>query len=279
MTDDAWTGSESESRQHRQSPRMGLNVPAQLVVRGTSYTITIWNISRFGAFVIDLPEITRGTEVVLQILSQSPSRIEIPAEVVYWIDNAAATRLGNVPGAGLRFEVPVDEHDTWFGAAITCLLVEQTLAGPSAPRRRAEKPTPQMLEPVQAALCAAMSSERADATGKLAFAGLIAVIRVPEILMTLARLRFCGRLELTCGGIVANVELADGDIVGVRSSNDMGDARETLWTLLSTRTGTFRLFSIAPRIQPATRFNVAHLLIEHVQMSKSMLPEIPPIPR
>lgn len=282
MTDgerDSASTSGIRSGQIRQSPRMGINVPAHLVVRGTSYTITIRNISRFGAFVIDLPELARGTNATLQILSQSPSRIEIPSEVVYWIDTTAAARLGNMPGAGLQFDEPIDEHDTWFGAAITCLLVEQKLMGAPAPRRRTDKPTPRMLEPVRAALCSAMNAESSDARGRLVLAGLIAVIRVPEILMTLARLRFCGRLELTCGGIVANVELVDGDIVGVRSSNDVGDARVVLWALLSSRTGTFRLFSLVRGGPPDTRLNVAHLLIEHAQTSRCMLPEIPSLPR
>jgi len=259
----------------RQSPRMGVNVPARLVVRGTSYSIEIRNISRYGAFVIDLPELDRGTAVTLQILSQSPRTIEVKAHVVYWIDEDAATRLANVAGAGLRFDVPIDEQDTQFGAALTCLLVEKTLSHVPAPRRRTEKPTPRMLEPQQAALCNAMNAEGFDARGKLSFAGLVAVVRVPEILMTLASLRVCGRLELLCGGIVANIDLEDGDIVGVTSSTDLGDPRSVMWTLLSSRTGTFRLISNAPHVHPATRMNVAQLLIEHVQRA-NILPEIPP---
>jgi hypothetical protein len=256
---------------------MGVNVPARLVVRDTSYAIAIRNISRFGAYVIDLPDLERGTSVTLQIVSQSPRTLEVKATVVYWIDEKAAARLGNVAGAGLRFDVPIDEQDTQFGAALTCLLVEQTLAHTAPPRRRAEKPTPRMLETQQTALCSAMNTEGFDARGRLSFAGLVAVIRVPEVLMTLARLRVCGRLELTCGGLVANIDLQDGDIVGVRSSMELGDPRSVISMLLSSRTGTFRLISQAPHVHPATRMNVAHLLIEHVQR-KSMLPEIPPPP-
>jgi hypothetical protein len=251
-----------------------VKIPAQLVIRERTYPVVIQNITRFGAFVTGLPVVERDSIVELLLPLQGPASLNLAATIVHWMNDETAARVGTVSGAGLRFHVPIDDVDTTFGAAITCLIVHNSLA---TQVRATEKATRPMLEPVRASLVAAMRVAAPPCDGRLVFAGLLAAVALPDLLMTLAQRRTCGRLELRRDHVTATVDLRDGDIVGARSSEHGGDPRDIVWRLLSWRDGSFRLMSGIANTDRGPRMRVSQLLIEHVHVSDEALPPIPAV--
>jgi hypothetical protein len=278
MTHDIRTVTRARDERVRQSQRMAMNIPGQLTVRGRTYDVLIQNLSRFGAFVTDLPAIARGTVVELAIALQGPGYLATEGTVMHWMDETAAARVGTVPGAGIRFHVAVDDLDTAFDAAITCLLAQRALASRHGSPVREEKPTRRMLRPVRSSLVAAMNLVTPASDGRIVLAGSLAVIELPDLLTGLALRRTSGRLELERDHVVATIDLSDGDVVDARSSVDEGDAREVMRMLLYWSGGSFRLLSAAPLASPATvRMKVSQLLIEHVRVYEDSLPALPTV--
>ena len=263
----------------RQAPRMTMNIPGQLTVHGRTYDVLIQNLSRFGAFVTDLPALAKGTVVELAIALQGPGHLATEGTVMHWMDETAADRVGTAPGAGIRFHVAVDDLDTTFDAAITCLLAQRALSVRGKPART-EKPTRRMLVPVRSSLVAAMNMETATSSGKIVFAGSLAVIELPDLLTSLALRRTSGRLELERDHVLATIDLRDGDIVDARASVEPGDPRQVMKRLLQLHwsSGSFRLLSAAPRAsRERFRMKVSKLLIEQVRQYEESLPPLPTI--
>jgi hypothetical protein len=274
----------------RMSPRMAVNIPARILVRGIPYPVTIHNISRFGAFIVDTMPLARGTPVTLQLTPQSPRDLTIEGTVIYWLDATTANRLHKRAGAGLRFKEAIDEHDAAFMAAVTCRLVEKRLTIPppvATPRatqppppqpahaQRPDRQTLQMPELAQAALVSETVVSTPENGGRLAFAGDLATLAIADVLLGLARLRMTGRLEVKHEDVVATLELLEGDIIDVRSTCDARTRGATLFRMLSWRTGSFRMRSATPRATQARRVKISQLLIEY---RRTQVPQMPPIP-
>lgn len=241
---------------------MAVNIPARLVVRGHTHTVLIQNISRHGAFVTQLPELDRGTPAELELDLSGPTPLRIPATVVYWIQSPLGSRLGDAPGAGLRFTTPIDDRDTAFGAAITCLLVQQNISSLRPRRPRPSRPTEPIPEAERTALAHSMN---VAPEGRIVFAGHLEVVTVPEILTTLAARRMSGRLDLRNDGIIAAIDLVQGDIVDFRATITASEPRTIIWMVLSWRTGTFRLVATAPIDAVQGRVKVSSLLLQHLR--------------
>ena len=277
MTHDDRTVTGAHDEPVRQAPRLAMNIPGQLAVHGRRYDILIQNLSRFGAFVSDLPAIAKGTVVELAIAVAGPDQLATEGTVIHWMDEAAAARIGTVPGAGIRFHVAGDGPDTAFDAAIAHLLAQRAVAARGKPTR-AEKATRRMLVPVRSSLVAAMNLETLPCDGRIALAGSLAVIELPELLASLAMRRTSGRLELERDHVIAMIDLRDGDIVDARSSVAAGDAREVMRKLLHWSGGSFRLLSAAAgSAPPRCRIKVSQLLIEHVRRYEDSLPALPTV--
>jgi len=246
----------------RKSPRMAVNIPARLVVRGHTHDVLVQNISRHGAFIIQLPELDRGTPAELQLDAQGPRPLRIPATVVYWSECPPGSHDRDAPGAGLRFATPFEDDDARFGAAITCLLVQQTFTTRQPHRTRLTRPTEPIPESEKIALAHSMN---VASEGRLVFAGHLEVVGVPEILTTLAARRISGRLDLRNDGIIAAIDLVQGDIVDFRATITANEPRTIIWMVLSWRTGTFRLVASVPTDPTQGRIKVSSLLLQHLR--------------
>ena len=277
MTHEIWTVAGAHDARVRQAPRMTMNIPGLLAVRGRTYDVLIQNLSRFGAFVTDLPALDKGTVVELSIAHQGPEHLATRGTVMHWMDEEAADRIGTAPGAGIRFHVAVGDLDVVFDAAITRLLAQRALAVRGKPART-EKPTRRMLVPVRSSLVTAMKMVTPDVDGKIVLAGSLAVIELPDLLASLALRRTSGRLELERDHLIATIDLSDGDIVDAWSSVDPGDPRAVMKMLLHWGGGSFRLLSAPPYPSGKTfRLKVSQLLIEHVRQYEESLPPLPTV--
>lgn len=240
----------------REVVRRTVNIPARLIVGASTHPITVMSVSRFGALVVGMPPISAGTDVELEIARQGPSALRIAARV-YWMNDAHCSRIGKRPGAGLQFHEPIAAGDASFSAAITNLIVEQTL---SQPRTRSARPTDRMPEPLQQTLVSTMT----DIDRRLVFAGDLSTITIADLLMALPR-ALCGRLEVDHDDTLATLELGAGNI-DVRSSPcAVDDCKAFLFELLAWDHGAFRLFS-TKAMSTAPRIDIARLLIEHFHL-------------
>lgn len=273
----------AEQKDVRMTPRTAVSIAARILVRGIAYPVTIHNVSRFGAFIVDVMPLARGTQLTLQLVLQGQRIIDIESIVVYWLDSAHALRLHKRPGAGLHFIKPVPDRDAGFTTAVSIRRVEipkppvlptpprvppaGTSPAPTtpAPAARISKPTLRMPEHAQAALVSESSIGVPEVNGgRLVFAGDLATLSVADVLTGLARLRMSGRLEVKHEDVVTTLELLEGDIIDVRSTCDARTRGALLFRLLSWRTGTFRMRSATPRTSAQQRrVKVTQLLIEY----------------
>jgi hypothetical protein len=280
MRDNTPSGADQDPQDVRMTPRTAVNIAARILVRGIAYPVTIHNISRFGAFIVDVMPLARSTPLTLQIVLQGRRIIDIESIVVYWLDSAHALRLRTRAGAGLRFKEPVAERDAGFATAISVRRVELprapvvpspprvppagTKPAPAATLARISKPTLRMPDHAQAALVSETAAGPQEVGGRLVFAGDLATLSVADVLTGLARLRMSGRLEVKHEDVVTTLELLEGDIIDVRSTCDARTRGALLFRLLSWRTGTFRMRSATPRATAQhRRVKVTQLLIEY----------------
>lgn len=292
MRDNTPSGA-SEQNDVRMTPRAAVSIAARILVRGIAYPVTIHNVSRFGAFIVDVMPLARGTQLTLQLVLQGQRIIDIEAIVVYWLDSAHALRLHKRPGAGLHFLKPVPERDAGFETAVSVRRVQipKPAVLPSPPRvppagtspapttrtpiARISKPTLRMPELAQAALLSESSAGPPEtSTGRLVFAGDLATLSAADVLTGLARLRMSGRLEVKHDEVVTTIELLEGDIIDVRSTCDARTRGALLFRLLSWRTGTFRMRSATPRTTTQhRRVKVMQLLLEYKRAQQQQQPE------
>ncbi len=292
MRDNTPPGTAHDQKDVRITPRTAVSISARILVRGITYPVTIHNVSRFGAFIVDVMPLPRGTTLTLQLVLQGQRILDIESVVIYWLDSASALRLHRRPGAGLRFRAPVPERDAGFATAISVRRVEipkppvlpvpprATAAGttpvPTTPVARISKPTLRMPDLAQAALVSESSAGSHESSGRLVFAGDLATLSVADVLSGLARLRMSGRLEVKHEDVVTTLELLEGDIIDVRSTCDARTRGALLFRLLSWRTGTFRMRSATPRTTTQQRrVKVTQLLIEYKRAQQQPEPASP----
>ncbi len=251
---------------------MDLAVAAELTVREQRYPAMIRNLSPFGAFVSDVPRLASGTPVELTI-AEAGGRHSTAGVVVHWLDDAAAARLGTTPGAGIRFRSAVGDRDVRFANAVTRLVAAREGAPPTRRRRRSEKPTAPIREPMLVGLTAAMNPAEPAEEGRVVFEGALAEIGLPSILTTLATGRKSGRLDVAREHVAASIDLLDGDIVDARTHGDAVGPYAILMMVLHWTDGSFRLSLTT--LRPARverRIRVSQLLLEHARLRDEVSP-------
>jgi hypothetical protein len=221
-------------------------------VDGAMHLATIQKLSRYGARLIDLPELDQGSDVELAIPLPNARFLVTVARVVHVLDAETAARHGVRAGVVVRFREIMNAEDADFATAIEqwCEPIVEIHVG---------KPTIEIADRQLADLVAASRT--------LMFAGSLAELPFSTVLLMLEQARKSGQLVLARDGAIATIELVDGHIVDAHWSARASPARLVLMEVLDWSDGTFQLFAGTPRRETALAASVTELLLDRARLA------------
>ena len=225
----------------------------RLSSHGIVTTATIRSISRFGAYLIDLPDLEIGAVVELSVPLASGREVLTAATVVNVITAATALRHGVEAGAIVQFRHTTSGDDSQFHAAIA--------EGASAP------PVVHAEGDVRTSKISADElAELVEQTRPQVFAGSLGELDLPTVLMMLEQTRKSGRLSVSSSDTLASLDLVEGRLVHAVWSRGEARSLEIVMAVLDWSTGTFELSAALPgRGDVWPLGTVTELLIEHAR--------------
>ena len=224
-----------------------------LRIGGLVHMGTIRTISRFGAYLVDVPDLEIDTVVEVAVPLASGRFVVTSGNVVNVVTTGTAVRHGVEPGAIIQFRRSTTDEDSEFHAAVA----ERT----SSPRPEIHvgKPTRQISQ--------RQLSELIEQSRPQVFSGSIQELGLPTLMMMLEQQRKSGRLVVENGGTVANFDLVDGRVVTAEWSGVASSPREILMAVLDWEDGTFDLSATAPTTRdPQLSATITELLIDRARL-------------
>ena len=226
-----------------------------LTIGGRVTTATIRTISRFGAYLVDVPDLDIDTVVELAVPGPGGARVVTMGTVVSVITGATALRHGVEAGAIVQFGHAATGDDSLFHAAIAA----GASAPPVAPAEHGDPRTSQ--------ISARQLAELIEHTRPQVFSGSLDELDLPTLLMMLEQTRKSGRLSMDRGDMLASLDLVDGRVVHAAWSGREQAPAEILMAVLDWDRGAFELSAALPatgEVRPMA--TVTELLIERARL-------------